>query len=151
MSHNTESACAKNGNYGEKKKKRKPSCPHSRGTTFIEALSTHSAPADLSLFLLTYSTNKMSAGTAPDATATITLDGSPTTVAAIRAMIHRNDAIRMLPEHWLAKCMGGSQWVVQISAGEYACSQRFHDWVIMRTLVIDKDLLTDPLDRKSVV
>jgi len=82
----------------------------------------------------------MSAGTAPDATATITFNGL-TAAAAIRAIHHNNDLVRFAPEHLLVKALGHIPWVVNVDPRAWSCSQRFHDWALFRTLHVSDDLL----------
>ena len=83
---------------------------------------------------------QMSAGTAPDATATITFNGL-TAAAAIRAIHHNNDLVRFAPEHLLVKALGHIPWVVNVDPRAWSCSQRFHDWALFRTLHVSDDLL----------
>ena len=45
----------------------------------------------------------MATGTAPDATSLVTFRGAPTTDAAIKSILHHEDAVRMAPEHWLVR------------------------------------------------
>ena len=90
---------------------------------------------------------KMSAGTAPDDTATITFNGL-TAAAAIRAILHNNDLVRFAPEHWskpwLVKALGHTPWVVNVDPLTWSCSQRFHDWALFHAFHVGDDLLPDP-------
>eukprot|EP00900_Chrysochromulina_parva_P006386 jgi/Chrpa1/15749/Chrysochromulina_OHIO_Genome00016609-RA len=83
---------------------------------------------------------QMSAGTTPDATATITFNGL-TAAAAIRAIHHNKDLVRFAPEHWLVKALGHTPWVVNVDPRAWSCSQRFHDWALFRTFHVGDDLL----------
>ena len=98
----------------------------------------------LSLLLKQTTKNRMSAGTAPDATATITFNGALTAAAAIRAILHTNDVVRFSPEHWLVKALGDTPWVVIVDPRTWSCSQRFHDWALFRTFHVGDELLPDP-------
>ena len=82
-----------------------------------------------------------SAGTAPDARATFTFAGNPTTVAGKLAQLHDPDGVRMAADHWVAKSMGSTPWVKKISDTVYACPWGMHEWLIMRTVDIGDTLL----------
>ena len=40
----------------------------------------------------------------------------------------------LAPEHWLVKTLGHTAWVEQLSPTEWACSWRYHDWILLRTI-----------------
>ena len=85
----------------------------------------------------------MSAGLAPNTTSTVTYKGAPTTDVAIKAVLDSDDAVQFAPDHWIVKAMGHTPWVKRIDARTWACSQRLHDWILLRTVVIADDLLPE--------